>query len=185
MSWRQEEEEEKKSNRSTRMPTHNQVVFRSTQLCALQSSEMILGPLLTGFDGSNTPLTSASFYLPTKTPTEGCFTVIGQLKCTCLVCAATHTNTHSGTIKDILCSFFGKAEGMEELLLARQKKKKIWLPNKRQNTLKVFGGLYIWNNINNNKKGMNLCDIFIYWHENVKWLLAQPLMFCPEHASFT
>lgn len=89
---------------------------------------MILGPLLTGFDGSNTPLTSASFYLPTKTPTEGCFTVTRQLKCTCLVCVAIHTNTHSGTFY-VLFKHHGKAEGMEELFLARQKKKRIWFPN--------------------------------------------------------
>lgn len=71
------------------------MVFQSTQLCALQSSEIILSSLLAGFDESNTR-TSGSLYLPTKPLTDGCFTVKRHCKCTCLTYVSRHTHrTHT------------------------------------------------------------------------------------------
>lgn len=73
----------------TTPPTHTyththccQVVFKSSELCALQSSKMNVR----SFDESNTPMTSGSFYLPTKTLTGSCSTLFRHLKCTCLKC---------------------------------------------------------------------------------------------------
>lgn len=101
--------------------------FRSEQLCALQSSKMVLGPVLAGFDESNTPLSSSSFYLPTKALTDGCLTVIRHCNCTCLMCV--NTQTHMHTFK---CIFSAYIYGPWERRVQRERD---WVPIGLENVL--------------------------------------------------
>lgn len=68
---------------------------------------MVLGSVLAGFDESNTPLSSGSFYLTTKALTDDCLTVIRHCNCTCLMCR-THTQAHTHT------HVYGPWEGGEQ-----------------------------------------------------------------------
>lgn len=76
--------------------------FSHQSCCVLSRAvKWFLGPLLADFDGSNTPVRSGSFYLPTKALTDGWSTVVKHCRCTCLICVRTHTQTHTHTHQEL------------------------------------------------------------------------------------
>lgn len=84
----------------THTDTHTFRCFFNQRSCVLSKAvKWFSGPVLAGFDESNTPLSPGSFYLPTKALTDGRWTVIGRCNCTCFTCAS--AQAHMDTFKYI------------------------------------------------------------------------------------